>query len=408
MFVNINKNTMTDLKETVEEVKEYIVARLKVPIFFYYLLALAIWNWDIILLILKSKFEVESIIWFIKTNYSGHDRLWKPFLVAVGSSILFPAVMVGLDWFLKFVNKERIKSAKQVAEAEAEAQYDVQVKRNKTDKLADLNRIIENNKIELSEKNEVIKQLDDSNKKFSDLINDNTKKIQEIEINNNELLNEVKFLERLEDIKYDITDRDTVLKEINYFITSISNLNLLINTLDEILNRRFTLDVEGTAEIIRKLLQNEFIYQGNDELDGNEYRLSKTGFSLYFYITGIQKTEEIKAKEILKKDDEIIKLSKSIDIINSSKNKTKIELIKQFNKIDQDTLSSYLFILSNLYLGSDIADFPKQFVEQEKEQFKFLINKKLIEQVLNFDNEYKFFLTKLGSEIYQEIKKINN
>lgn len=128
-----------NIKETAEEVKEYIVARLKVPIFFYYLLALAIWNWDILALILKSNFEIESIIWFIKTNYSGHGRIWKPFLIALASSIFFPAVMVGLDWFLKFVNKERIKSSKQVAEAEAEAQYDIQVKRNKTDKLAELN-----------------------------------------------------------------------------------------------------------------------------------------------------------------------------------------------------------------------------------------------------------------------------
>jgi len=135
---------MTDnIKDTAVEIKDYIIARLKVPIFFYYLLALALWNWDILLMIFKSRFNIEDVIWYIKNHYNGHQRLWLPLLLAIISSIAFPVAMVGLDWLLKFVNIARIKSAKQVSVEEAYAQYDIQSARNKTNELKNLNDLIE-------------------------------------------------------------------------------------------------------------------------------------------------------------------------------------------------------------------------------------------------------------------------
>lgn len=155
-----------NLRGTAEEAKEYIVARLKVPIFFYYLLSLCLWNWDILLLILKSEFQIETTISFIKSNYNGHQRIWIPLLIAIISSIIFPGAMVGLDWVLKFINIERIKSAEQVSIEEAKSQYLIQVNRNNTNELKELNDKIQN----LSDNNSNIKgELENKDLEISDL-----------------------------------------------------------------------------------------------------------------------------------------------------------------------------------------------------------------------------------------------
>ena len=157
---------MTDnIKDATIEIKDYIIARLKVPIFFYYLLALALWNWDILLMILKSKFDIEDVIWYIKTHYNGHQRLWSPLILAVLSSIAFPIAMVGLDWLLKFVSIARIKSAKLVSVEEANSLYEIQVARNKTNILKKLND-------EIFLKDEQIKSLEEQKINLAQLISD--------------------------------------------------------------------------------------------------------------------------------------------------------------------------------------------------------------------------------------------
>lgn len=42
---------MEEIIEGYKEVKKYSIERLNTPVFFYYLIALLIWNWDILLII---------------------------------------------------------------------------------------------------------------------------------------------------------------------------------------------------------------------------------------------------------------------------------------------------------------------------------------------------------------------
>ena len=59
---------MEEIKNNLNELKEYTMDRLKTPIFFYYFVLLAVWNWDIILFILKSNSSIETVISKIKTD----------------------------------------------------------------------------------------------------------------------------------------------------------------------------------------------------------------------------------------------------------------------------------------------------------------------------------------------------
>jgi len=277
-----------NIKETTEEVKEYIVARLKVPIFFYYLLALAIWNWDILVMIIKSNFEIESVIWFIKTNYSGHGRIWKPFLIALGSSIFFPGVMVGLDWFLKFVNKERIKSAKQVAEAEADAQYDIQVKRNRTDKLQELNT-----KITVQQTDIDVLKLEKA-----DLAKQNKKLVTDISKSEGNLVEQTKLKEEIQkqletvtglyELSYKIDDFEQINSEVNSFTSKYSPFGLL-GSIEFYITKNQNKDNFKNKEYLKILIDGEYISEkGIDELPfPTDYELTKRGFALYYYLLGL-------------------------------------------------------------------------------------------------------------------------
>jgi len=284
---------MTDMvKETAEEVKEYIVARLKVPVFFYYLLALAIWNWDIIIMILKSKLDVEVIIINIKKNYSEFSRVLLPLLIAIFSSILFPALMVLLDWTLSKVNLERIKSAKKVAEAEAEAQYDIQVKRNKTDKLKDLNEKISLQESELTSVRASNKEFE---KKLSLVIEESRDHQSNLELvrRNKKLLEEE--IEQIKKKNRPFDDNHVV--QLQREFDNLTNrfppsdlLKILEGTLsnDDALHLRYK-----DSSFVRQILIDQNFVEDIEE-DEEDYdvfhpnkKLTKKGFALQFFIIGI-------------------------------------------------------------------------------------------------------------------------
>src|SRR5690554_263181 len=278
-----------NLKETAEEVKDYIVARLKVPIFFYYLLALALWNWDIILLIIKSNFQIESVILSIRNCYSHHSRVWIPLLIALGSSILFPLAMVFLDWVLKFINKARIRSAKEVAEAEAEAQYDVQVKRNKTDVIKELNTKITVQETELSNFKTENQTLADENKKLSTGLQ--TIKQQFIEESNlkTSIDNKLKVLQEEYSSRYKFKDIGALRSELSLFAARNKPEDVLL-ALDYYINdEENNHKIDSFKRYLILLEDDGYIVEEEDEElpFPYGYELTQKGFALHFYLLGI-------------------------------------------------------------------------------------------------------------------------
>ncbi|WP_121967418.1 hypothetical protein [Myroides sp. N17-2] len=80
---------MDEIKSNLLEIKEYTMDRLKMPIFFYYFVLLAVWNWDIILLILKSNDTIECIIEKIKSDKFDSGRYLCPLGIAIVGNIIF-------------------------------------------------------------------------------------------------------------------------------------------------------------------------------------------------------------------------------------------------------------------------------------------------------------------------------
>jgi len=269
---------MTDsVKETTEDVKEYIIARLKMPVFFYYLLALALWNWDILLMILKSRFDIEDVIWYIKNHYNGHQRLWLPLILAILSSIAFPLVMLGLDWLLKFVNIARIKSVKQVSVEEAYAQYDIQSARNKTNELKDLNDLIENRN----------RDVDILERKIDDLNMDLNK--------SNETY--IKLSKALEDEKQETKDllssnsyMRSLLEEFRISpLVYIENFNSILNTYEKkllfdlmtkLMKSNFKIKSLNVIyfELIERMIIDELLVKVNEQIS-----ITPKGILFYYY-----------------------------------------------------------------------------------------------------------------------------
>ncbi|WP_448606004.1 hypothetical protein [Paenimyroides ceti] len=270
---------MTDnIQESAIEIKDYIIARLKVPIFFYYLLALVLWNWDILLMILKSKFDIEDVIWYIKNHYNGSQRLWFPLLLATISSIAFPLAMVGLDWLLKFVNIARIKSAKQVSVEEAYAQYDIQSARNKTNELKSLNDLIENRNNEINDLKSKIDELNiqlqtslDNHINLSKSLDNSKQEIQKLSNSNSYMRN---LISEFHSSPLTYLDTFSLLKN-NYDAKTLLDLTskMISNNLKM---KNFNVSYH---ELIEKMIKDKIIEKLNDQLI-----VTPKGILFYYYL----------------------------------------------------------------------------------------------------------------------------
>lgn len=170
---------MDDIKKNIEEIKEYTMDRLKMPIFFYYFVILLVWNWDIILLILKSESSIEVIIDKIKGNHFEPGRYLWPLAIAIGGNIGFPFIMFLIEWCLSEITKERNDTALEIELKKAEKEFEVQRKRigavslkdlqDQIDSLnkekADLSGQIVLNKMSLEQTNKKIPELEKKLKK---------------------------------------------------------------------------------------------------------------------------------------------------------------------------------------------------------------------------------------------------
>ncbi|MGG5506723.1 MULTISPECIES: hypothetical protein [unclassified Myroides] len=116
---------MDDIKSNLQEIKEYTMDRLKMPIFFYYFVILIVWNWDIILFIWKSNYPIEYVIKIIKQNGFEPTRYLYPLIIAAVGNFVFPFIMLVIELSLSKITKKRNDTALEIELKKAEKEYRV-------------------------------------------------------------------------------------------------------------------------------------------------------------------------------------------------------------------------------------------------------------------------------------------
>ena len=149
---------MDDIKKNIEEIKEYTMDRLKMPIFFYYFVILLVWNWDIILLVLKSESSIEIIIEKIKGNHFEPSRYLWPLAIAIGGNVVFPFIMMLIEFPLAWINKKRNDKAGDVEYEKAKQELNIQRARTGAISLKELQDQINNL---TADRTNLSKQIDD-------------------------------------------------------------------------------------------------------------------------------------------------------------------------------------------------------------------------------------------------------
>ncbi|WP_060875411.1 coiled-coil domain-containing protein [Myroides odoratus] len=129
---------MDDVKNSFNEIKEYTMDRLKMPIFFYYFVILLVWNWDIILFIWKSNYPIEYVIKIIKQNGFEPNRYLYPLIIAAAGNFVFPFIMLVIELSLSKITKKRNETALDIELQKAEKEFEVQRKRTGAVSLKDL------------------------------------------------------------------------------------------------------------------------------------------------------------------------------------------------------------------------------------------------------------------------------
>jgi hypothetical protein len=99
------------MESTTNEFVKLFRDRLKYPIITVYGILLIIYNWDVLGVFFLSNKNIEDRIIYINTVFKGEtwSRLLWPLCKAILVSILAPAIMLGLEWTQKFINKPRQK-----------------------------------------------------------------------------------------------------------------------------------------------------------------------------------------------------------------------------------------------------------------------------------------------------------
>ncbi|EHO13232.1 coiled-coil domain-containing protein [Myroides odoratimimus] len=365
---------MDDIKNNLQEIKEYTMDRLKMPIFFYYFVLLAVWNWDIILLVLKSEASIESIILKIKNDKFESGRYLYPLVIAIGGNIVFPLIMYGIDFPLSWINKGRNQKTSEVELAKAKIEHNIQQERTGSVTLDALNiqlKVLNQDKISLT------KALDETSKKLD--INENT-----LEEKNNSLTIKEDEISELKQIVlsyessigfYDFSEEINNFSELlQFFIKKELTEEGILTLLNKIFNEnnhstKVTIEnVKGYDILLRSKIIREYI-------DGNitYIKLLPSGIKFMYWLGGMI-SDQNDGTEILRIFDKI----KEANLVNAFEN-TAINIKKGIAlKESQKGL--------NLFLSLGLMDF---------------------ESFSDYDNTTKYFLTDIGEKILLKISLKN-
>jgi hypothetical protein len=200
-----------NVKDNLKSINNELRNKFKLPIFITYSVILTIYNWDILFYLAFEKLTALDKIKYVKANFftENFERIWRPILLAILYSILFPFIQVLINQIVqyfkafnsKITRKEEIDNAIHSFEIQQQlsGQQSLQQLQNKIDQL-----ILEKDKL-ISTNNDLIKQLKSDS---SDLLDSNSIINAEYEKTANDLLKEISTLNNEE--------KSTFLEIINY------------------------------------------------------------------------------------------------------------------------------------------------------------------------------------------------
>lgn len=94
-------------KETIDDFKNDIKERIKLPLLISYGVILVIYNWDVLYYLIFKDEESFAKIQFIKVEFANpdHTRFTTPFLLAILTTFMFPAVQVLINFVFNVFKK---------------------------------------------------------------------------------------------------------------------------------------------------------------------------------------------------------------------------------------------------------------------------------------------------------------
>ncbi|RRJ87673.1 hypothetical protein [Flavobacterium macacae] len=116
------------IKANIGSIQNDIKNKFKLPIFLTYSVILVIYNWDILFYLAFQKKDALEKIEYVKTNFftENFDRVWKPILLAILYSILFPFIQLLINFVVQFFKHQNNQITRKEEMDNANHSYNIQ------------------------------------------------------------------------------------------------------------------------------------------------------------------------------------------------------------------------------------------------------------------------------------------
>ncbi len=116
------------IKTNIGLIQNDIKNKFRLPIFLTYSVILIVYNWDILFYLAFQKKDSLEKIEYVKTNLftENFDRVWKPILLAILYSILFPFIQLLINFVVQFLKSKNNQITRKEEIDNAEHSYNIQ------------------------------------------------------------------------------------------------------------------------------------------------------------------------------------------------------------------------------------------------------------------------------------------
>lgn len=116
------------IKTNIGLIQNDIKNKFRLPIFLTYSVILIVYNWDILFYLAFQKKDALEKIEYVKTNLftENFDRVWKPILLAILYSILFPFIQLLINFVVQFLKSKNNQITRKEEIDNAEHSYNIQ------------------------------------------------------------------------------------------------------------------------------------------------------------------------------------------------------------------------------------------------------------------------------------------
>jgi hypothetical protein len=149
-MTDTTKELLDDAKETIKSIGNTSRERLSSPLLGPFIIALLLYNWRPVTVLLFSYRTIDCKIAVIDEKYCGLDGLFWPIAIAFVYYLAIPVVMAGCETILLPIEKARIWIRYNKLGKEAEEEKDYQAVRSGNKEVEALNNEIKNLKTEMA------------------------------------------------------------------------------------------------------------------------------------------------------------------------------------------------------------------------------------------------------------------